>query len=438
MSATSTEIQRARSLVEARLGRAPQDMLEAAVVLEAWAGIPAQPALEIARELMPAAPAEPRASITRSSPPRPRSGVVIEGAAFVATVVAIALWAAPLAADLGVRVVEQGLRIALPLTLALQWGLRSRYLGRPGGLLELARRPRALALGAGAVVAVPSLTLGAGGAVAGLLTLTWTGGTLLIRRRWYAVYGGIVAAATPAMFALPAAPVLAAIAALTACAVGLALAPGGAGDPASPGRWSRACAGALIGAGIGLLIVSDPSVSWTAGTIPALALLPSTIASLWAGHRLWTLEHLIPRAVAGVPVGGGSPRRRAEGRPLGALLGSVSRLVWLTAALSAALLVTPWLDSTPSRTGLLAGFGLLALATLLASLLEALGRAAWAVAGVLAAVAVELLVRWDGPAAFPGAPLTAGAAVAVLALLPPVLALLARPARTLATAMWIT
>ena len=47
-------------------------------------------------------------------------------------------------------------------------------------------------------------------------------------------------------------------------------------------------------------------------------------------------------------------------------------------------------------------------------------------------------MRWDGSAPFAGAPLAVGAAVGVLVLLPPVLALLARPARTLATAMWIT
>jgi hypothetical protein len=193
--------------------------------------------------------------------------------------------------------------------------------------------------------------------------------------------------------------------------------------------------GALTGVGVGLLIVSDPSVSWTAGTSPALALLPSTIASLWAGHRLWTLEHLIPRAVAGVAVGT-APRRGVTRGPLAALFGSISRLVWLTTALSAVLVLTPWLDS--GRSGLLAGFGLLALATLLASLLEALGRASIAVAGVFAALGAELLARWDDSAPFAGAPLSAGAAVGVLVLLPPVLALLARPARTLATAMWIT
>ena len=48
--------------------------------------------------------------------------------------------------------------------------------------------------------------------------------------------------------------------------------------------------------------------------------------------------------------------------------------------------------SGSGRAGLLTGFGLLALATLLASLLESLGRAQWAVAGVLTGLAVV----WSG------------------------------------------
>ncbi len=59
-------------LVRARLGREPQDMLEAAVVLEAWAGVPAQRALDTGRALMPAAPAEPLLSQAKAAAPRPR------------------------------------------------------------------------------------------------------------------------------------------------------------------------------------------------------------------------------------------------------------------------------------------------------------------------------------------------------------------------------
>ena len=270
-------------------------------------------------------------------------------------------------------------------------------------------------------MAVPAVLLGVGGALAGLLTLTWTGGSILIRRGWAAGYatcrGGDAGDA-----AAGAGPGAGRGRRAHGCSrSAFALRPGAPGDPATPGRWTRAGGGALIGAAIGLLLVSDPSVTWTEGTIPALALLPSTIASLWAGHRLWTLEQLIPRAVTGVAVG--SPG--ASRAPLAALLGSARAA---RAAHRAALGGAAGDGLRPRRAGLLAGFGLLALATLLASLLESLGRAQWAVAGVLTGLAVV----WSG------APLAAGAAVAVLVLLPPVLALLARPARTLATALWIT
>jgi hypothetical protein len=425
---------RARRLVEARLGRAPQDMLEAAVVLEAWAGVPAQRALESARELMPPRPAAPVVSVSSPPPARPRPGRLGESATFLVTVVAIALWAAPLAAGVGVAAVERGLKIALPLTLALQWGLRRRCLGRPGGLLELGRHRGALMLVACAVVLLPSVALGPAGTVAGLLTLTWTGGTVLIRRRWAAVYGAIVIGGTPAMLAgRPAVVVLGAIAALTTTAVFVGLRPV-AGEPAAPGRWTRTAGGALLGAGLGLMLVLDSSVSWTAGSVPALALVPSTLASLWAGGRLWELEHVIPRALSGVSVAAMPARgARPAAAPLATLMGAVARLLWLTAALSVLLLAL-----TPGDAGLLAAFGLLALATLLASLLEAMGRGGAAALSVLAAVTAETLVQRLGPAPFPGAALAVGGALAVVLLLPIAVALLARPASALATTVWIT
>ena len=86
--------QRARRLIEARLGRPPQDALEAAVVLEAWAGVPAQRALEAARALMPARPRE--ALVSRAAPPPPSRVPrgIFSGLAFVLVHVALSAdWA---------------------------------------------------------------------------------------------------------------------------------------------------------------------------------------------------------------------------------------------------------------------------------------------------------------------------------------------------------
>jgi hypothetical protein len=438
VSGTRSDPLRARRVIEARLNREPQDMLEAAVVLEAWAGAPAQRALETARALMPRTPSKPQPSVATLPPPRRQPGLVIEGAAFVMAVIAIAFWSAPLASSLGAVVVERALTVALPLTLALQWGLRSRYLGRPKGLAELGRRRRMLLLGACGLVALPSALLGLTGMVAGLLTLTWIGGTLLIRRRWPALYVGVVVLATLAMLGgLPAPAVLGATAGACAVAVAAALRPDRIASRATPGRWSRALGGGLLGAGLGLMLVADPSVSWADGTVPALALLPSTVASLWGGSHLWKLEHALPRALSGIAVGK-AHARVATWTPLRTLLGAVGRLVWLTAALSAGLLLlTPGLHSSPSGAGVLVGFGLLALATLLVSLLESMGRGRWAAIAVACGVAAEALVNLDGTAPFPGAGLVAGGGLAVVGLLPGAVALLSRPATTLATTLWI-
>ena len=480
---------RARRLVEARLGRPPQDALEAAVVLEAWAGVPAQQALETARALMPASPAEPLVSaaapVTVKCPP----GLALEGAAFLVTVVAIALWAEPLSAALGVDAVERSLRIALPLTVALQSALHVRHLGRPSGLTGLADRGGALVGGAFAIVLVLALALGQPGLLAGLLTVTWTGGTILIRRGWALGYCVPVLAAVPLLLAgAPALIAVAAVAVATALGVAWALRTTATGT-AAPGRWSRTLGAGLCGGGVGLLLVADPSVSWATGAAAALALLPSATGALWAGRYLWKLAGAFPHALAGLPAcaaqvhpapRGGQPgaevrgrrrptwiaaRRERDGRaswpleagaetrgrsgsrllgafrsdrgglqsPLATVLVALARYVALTVAGSTVLLA---LAPLGEGVGVLAAFGAVALATLLVGLLESLGRPSVAALGVAAGLVGLVLVRLVG-LPFPGAAMLAGGMLALVVLVPGVLVLLVRPARTLATSLWI-
>jgi hypothetical protein len=428
----------AELIVEARLGRRPQDMLEAAVVLEAWAGMPAQAALAAARALMPAQPREAQLSVGRLPAARSREGILVEGTALIITVLAIAFWAAPMASSLGVDVVERALMLALPLTLALQWVLRSRYLDRSDGLAQLAERRWMLLVGAAAVVALPAIALGTSGTLAGLLTVTWAGGTILVRRRWPAPYAAAVLLATPVMIVeVNELAVLGAMAALTV--VGVAFALRGLATPPhrSSGRWERTVAAGVIGTGLGLMLVLDGTVSWTDGAIPALALLPSTLAAFWGGYHLRHLERAIPGALSGVSADD-STRRDLAWPPLRVLLGAVGRLLVPCAALSAGLVaLTPWLGSSARGAGVLVGFALLALATLLVSLLESMGRAWWALTVVLCAAASEGVVRLAGADPFPGIGLVVGGALAVVLVLPAVVAMLSRPASTLATALWI-
>jgi hypothetical protein len=438
MSEVGMDPARARLLVEARLGRRPQDMLEAAVVLEAWVGVPAQRALAAAKALMPATPAEARPSVGRLPRPSSQKGVLLEGAAFVISVIAIALWAAPLVSSLGATVVRHGLMVTLPLTIALQWGLRRRWLDHPHGLAQLADRALLLLAGACATVGLPTLVLGPSGMLAGLLTVTLTGGTILIRKRWALVYVAIILVATvPLMAGLSPLPVLAAAAGATALAVALALRTSAMPAPSSTGQWERAVAAGIIGIGLGLMLVLDRTVSWTEGTVPALALLPATFASFWGGYHLRHLEREMPRAGSGIPVIGERTRGLAR-PPLSVLFGALGRLMVLAGVLSVGLMaLTPWLGSSARDAGVLLGFALLALATMLVSLLESMGGGAWALFAVMCAAAAEVAVRVDGADPFSGTGLVVGGAVAVVLVLPPVVVLLSRPASTLATALWI-
>jgi hypothetical protein len=436
---TGPSITRARRFVEARLGREPQDMLEAAVVLEAWGGVPAGEALRSGKAMMASATRLPQPSAGRLPGAGEQQSTAVEALAFVITVVAIAGWAAPLGERVGSHILEASLIVALPATLALQWGLASRYLSRPEGLARLGRRPLLLVAGALALVLVPAAAMGRGGAVAGLLILTWTGGTIVIRRRWAVVYAGMVVLATAAMAAgLPATNVLGCTAAVTTVAVARAVRARvmPAGKPAGP--WGRALVAAAIGGGIGLVLVIDRSVDWSLGSVQALGLLPSSIASFWAGSHLWRFQRIMPETLSGIAVADGDVPGLGRAS-LRVLRDAVLRLVGLTVVLSVLLVAgASALGADTSGTTVLAGFGLVALATMLVGLLEAIGWGSTAVLALAAGMTVEVLALSLAPLeGISGAGLIAGASIVVVIALPVAVAALSRPALTLATALSI-
>jgi hypothetical protein len=193
--------ERAGGIVHARLGRPAQDLLEAVVVLEAWGGVPSTSALELDGVMLPAAAAPAPAP----APARPieqddeeREGIVAEGVALLVAIVAVAAWAGPLSREIGATTLEHALRVALPVTLALQWTLRSRYLGRGGGVRQLADARVAvllttIAVGAGLVL-IPAI-----GPLVALFTLIWVGGAVMARRGWGLAYATLVAGETLAL-----------------------------------------------------------------------------------------------------------------------------------------------------------------------------------------------------------------------------------------------
>ena len=164
--------------------------------------------------------------------------------------------------------------------------------------------------------------------------------------------------------------------------------------------------------------------------------MPSAVGGFWAGHNLSRIYSELPHALRGVAV------TRADqiafrGAALRILGGSVLRLIVATIGLSAVcVLAGPWTSGTLAIS-LMVAFGCLALATLLVSLLLSLGHPGRTLFAVSAAVVAEAVLQLSHAATEPGDPLIAGACVAVLLVLPPILRLFLRPGRVLATAFWI-
>jgi hypothetical protein len=407
---------------------------------------------------------------------------VAEGLSLLIAVIAVAMWTVPFGRALGAGVWDDAVRMALPITLGGQWMMRSRYLGRPAGLETLRREwvgvASLLVIAAGLAV-----MNGERGLISLLLIVTWLGGTVLVRRGLGLVYVVllVIVAVEANLNIYPVTTLAAAASATLLLAVLVVAVAGSTTDPA--GRPSRALAAGLIGAGIGGLLVLDKSIGWgSAGVLPALALVPSTVGSFWGGYHLWRFYEEVPRALAGVPVAK-ADRASLRGPAMGVLGGAIGRLVAVTVVLSAmALLASTYVTDTPpaqagttrastvdrappvtfghsglvdsgplalahapvpaddhaGRIALLAGFGLIALATLLISVLQSLGFPSWALFTLACALVAEVgMTFWDA-APFSGVALLTGAAVAVLVATPPVVSLFLRPGRVLATILWIS
>jgi hypothetical protein len=194
----------------------------------------------------------------------------------------------------------------------------------------------------------------------------------------------------------------------------------------------------MIGAGVGVLLVADRSVDWSLGALPAIALIPSSIASFWGGYHLWAFQQAIPQALSGVPVAGPSARGLYRA-PLRVLFGAVARVVGLTAALSLVLLAgAARLGQHTTGDTVLVAFGLVALAMLFAGLLESVGRGPWAIVALAAGIGGEVLAgRLTGIGPIAGGGLIVGASIAIAIALPVAVTMLCRPATTLATALGI-
>jgi hypothetical protein len=431
----------AEAVLEARLGRPARDMLEATVVLEAWTGRPAQSAMSAARNLV-TLDAPPVRSLSSVDPfgDGDQTSVVAEGVTLVLLIVTIAAWATPISKHLGPNVLSHAIRVALPIAVALQWGLRSRYLGRPHGIALLARDGLGFWAALLLVIDVPLVLRPPWGPVAAMLVPIWVGGAILIRRGWGLIYAVVLVVATVAMIENVAPPDLM-LGILTAITLLMCFAAVRSrrkqSTSARAGSVSRALMASLIGGVLGALLVADPSLGWGVhGAYPAVALVPSVIGSYWGGYYLWHFYEAVPRGLRGVSLKGAGGLGLAD-PAMSIFVGALVRLVGATAVLSALVIVLSDAFKGTDSVSVFIAFGCAGTASMLIGMLEAFSLQAAALIAATAALATEIaLTQLVHPHA-PGASLAIGATVGVVLTLPPLLVRLARSGRVLATTLWI-
>ncbi len=427
------------AVLDARLGRPPRDVLEATVVLEAWTGRPAKDAMALASELV-SLDEPPAHALSRVDPfaDAERASVISEGVTLVLLIVSIAAWAAPISRALGADVLGHAIRVALPVAVAIQWGLRSRYLGRPHGLACLARD----GLGFWAVLLVlidaPLLFEPRWGPVAAMLIPIWVGGAVLTRRGWGLIYATVLVIATVALSeGLEPYEVLGALTALALAMCVAAVYSRRRRTDARPGTAGRATMAGLIGGLMGVLLVADPSLGWGVhGAHPALALVPSVIGSYWGGYYLWNFYDAVPRGLRGVSL------KRAGGvgfsdPAMAIFVGGLVRLVGATIVLSALVIAFGDRSGGTDDVSVFIAFGCVGTVSMLIGLLESFSLQWAALFAATAALGVELLFVSLSITHAPGVALAAGAAVGVVAALPALVVRLVRSGRVLATTLWI-
>jgi hypothetical protein len=322
--------------------------------------------------------------------------------------------------------------------VALQWGLRSRYLSRRTGLGLLAHDGLACCLLAGVVFELPLVLIPGWGPIAAMLVAIWVPGTVIVRRGWGIPYAAALVASAVALDRhAPSYLVLGSLTAFTlaGCVAGILTRRATSDERAGPGR--RALLAALLGACIGVLLVGDPSLGWGVhGVHPAIALVPSVIGSLWGGYYLWNLYTVVARGMSGVPLRRAS-RMAVRDPAMSVFLGALLRLAGATIALSAVVIVVGlWTHGTDAPSVFIA-FGAVALVSMLVSLLETLGHQRAALTAMAFALGAEFAWPHLVHARVPGGGLIAGASIGVMLTLPLVAALLSRSGRLLATTLWI-
>ncbi|WP_432572589.1 hypothetical protein [Kineococcus sp. SYSU DK005] len=450
----------AAARVRAALGREPQDALESAVVLEAWGGLVPRVAMPLARSGTAAVraagptgsagiagpagsaqePGEPGDPAPAEEPAVRRQREVTpsdprELLGLVAALLATTAWVGPLSAEFGTATTELAWKLALPVSFALQWLVRRRWLTDADGLGRLrAERGPVLAVGAASLLVPLGVLLAPAHALAAALVVTWVGSLVAVVRGWGVPYALALVLASAAVHAgLPVRWDVLAVVLLTQGTVAAALLTT-APSVRPPTPWRRSLPAAAVGAGTALLVVLDPSVGWaSSASFPVVALVPSLLGSIWANRHLDRVWTVLLDVLASTRL-----REHARSRAAGVfgaiVAGAFARLLLVTAAASLVLGALLHRGGAPTSgvAGLLLGLGCFGVVGFLAGLLESYSRLVAAGAVVLAALAGEVLAA-SGAAGAQVPPLAVAALAATAAAVPPLVRLVRQPARTLAT-----
>ncbi len=421
-------------LVAAQLGRPPQDVVEAAIVLEAWAGLAGTEALSRARGTVLVSQ-----RTTSHSSPRPTvsasTSMLIGEIAFVVGVVVLGWWMSARATTFGTHDLDRAWRVALPISLGLQWALRRRYLAGPTGLGWMSRqwgRSLAIILGVGIVLYL------LGGPLAVGMFVTWLGGFVITRLGHGAAFAVGLLAAAIGLEAIGLTPVHAlAVCSLVAACVGAALLSRVVPGPRAPAPWGRALPAGLVGAGVMSLLVVEPTYGSSGrAAIVALTVVPSLVASMGAGWTLGRLWDRLPQALATNPATARGSRAGAVA--LKVFARALRRLFVWGAVLS--LVVAAWSQRAGENmhdvAALLAAHLSLALAGLLVGVLDAFGKWGSALVAIgLGLSAAGLLAVLDDPIPIVACRLLVGSLVVAGAAIVPAAGVLAHPDHALAVTL---
>ncbi|MBP7928614.1 MAG: hypothetical protein KAZ88_00380 [Acidimicrobiia bacterium] len=429
------DVNTARAVVEARLERQPQDAIEAGVVLEAWGGMTSADALNLGRQVVAESRSRPHEARPQVSYSLPRERYLSLGLGLVLTLFTLATWSIPLSWRYEPQVVSDTLRLALPITMAFQGGLRRRYLARRGGLATMRPDGKWVLTGAAVGSLLLGLTLGTQGWLAAFLSVTWVGGSLLVARRWVWQYTFLALAVTvPLFLSVPPMPVLL-LAAVAMCVLVRGAIVSEPERAHHPGPWLQVIIETIIGAFLGLMLVLDDSVGYgMRNLLPAVTLLPSAVGVAWGGIELSELWRALPESLEGHSVferNLGS--RRWSGESI--LLKALSRVVLTSVVLGTPIFISAnWFGGSKyAAMRLLIGFGAYGIVSLLAGLLSSLGYSPW----VLAATAFGVgMYSFVDPSFSAGGLIIVSITVLILLLIPAMI-ILRRPARALATRMMI-